>query len=379
MSGDPDQEYFVDGITEDLITELPRFRSLFVIARKSSFVYKGRNVRAQEVARELGVRYIAEGSVRKAGNRIRVSAQLVDANSEKEVWAQRFDRDLTDVFEVQNEVVQSIVARMTNRLEAADLQRANRKELANLDAYDCVLRAKYHHHRETKDDNAEALRLSELAVDLDPTYAPAHAWLACSLGQRLGRRFRPWSKKDFERCVEEVETGRSLDDHDAECHRILCEINLIRREYDHAKYHHDRALSLNPNDPRIVAQRGSVLASLGQAGDGVRWIEQAFRLDPAEPEDYCLPALVVLHTASRYEEAIVAFNRISRPSYSAHAHVAACYAELHQSTEAQQHTTQVIALFPTFSTERYAKTLRLRDEADREHIRAGMLRAGLPH
>jgi adenylate cyclase len=154
---------------------------------------------------------------------------------------------------------------------------------------------------------------------------------------------------------------------------------LIRREYDHAKYHHDRALSLNPNDPRIVAQRGSVLASLGQAGDGVRWIEQAFRLDPAEPEDYCLPALVVLHTASRYEEAIVAFNRISRPSYSAHAHVAACYAELHQSTEAQQHTTQVIALFPTFSTERYAKTLRLRDEADREHIRAGMLRAGLPH
>lgn len=300
MSGDPDQEYFVDGITEDLITELSRFRSLFVIARKSSFVYKGRNVRAQEVARELGVRYIAEGSVRKAGNRIRVSAQLVDANSEKEVWAQRFDRDLTDVFEVQNEVVQSIVARMTNRLEAADLQRANRKELANLDAYDCVLRAKYHHHRETKDDNAEALRLSELAVDLDPTYAPAHAWLACSLGQRLGRRFRPWSKKDFERCVEEAETGRSLDDHDAECHRILCEINLIRREYDHAKYHHDRALSLNPNDPRIVAQRGSVLASLGQAGDGVRWIEQAFRLDPAEPEDYCLPALVVLHTASRY-------------------------------------------------------------------------------
>ena len=378
LSGDPAQEYFVDGISEDLITELSRFRSLFVIARNSSFVYKGRHVRASEVARELGVRYIAEGSVRKAGDRIRVTAQLVDAANGKEVWAQRFDRDLTDVFEVQNEVVQAIVALMTTRLEGAALEIAKRKEVASLDAYDCVLRAKYHHHRVTKEDNAEAVRLSELAVKLDPTYAPAHGWLACSLGQALRRGFRPWSESDLDRSFEEAEIGRSLDDNDAECHRILCEINLIRGEYDRAKYHHDRAISLNPNDPRIVAQRGYLLAWLGQAREGVTWIEQALRLDPAQPEDYRLTALIVLHAAGRYTDAIVAFNGISRPGYSALAHVAACHAELGHSSKAEQQAAKVLEALSTFSAESYAKSLKFRDEADREHIRAGMLKAGLP-
>lgn len=378
MSGDADQDYFVDGITEDLITDLSRFRSLFVIARNSSFVYKDKNVRAQQVARELGVRYIAEGSVRKVGNRIRVTAQLLDAASGKEVWAQRFDRDLTDVFEVQNEVVQSMVAILTTRLEAADLERANRKEVGRLDAYDCVLRAKHHHHRVTVDDNAEAIRLSELAVNLDPSYAQAHAWLACSLGQGLRRGFRGWSEDDFHRSIEEAETGRALDDNDAECHRILCEINMIRDDYDRAKYHHDRALSLNPNDPRIVAQRGYLLTALGQAGEGVKWIEQALRLDPAQPGDYRLITLMVLHAASRYEEAVAAFSRISRPNHAAHAHVAACFAEIGQDGKAQEHAANVVALHPAFSTAKYSKTLRFRDDSDREHIRAGMLRAGLP-
>jgi adenylate cyclase len=379
MSGDAEQEYFVDGITEDLITELSRFRSLFVIARNSSFVYKGKTVQAQQVARELGVRYIADGSVRKAGDRIRVTAQLIDAASGKEVWAQRFDHHLTDVFQVQNEVVQSIIAVMTTRLEAADLERANRKALASLDAYDCTLRAKYHHHRVTKEDNAEALRLSERAVTLDPNYAQAHAWLACSIGQAMARDFMPWSESEVRRSFEAAETARSLDDNDAECHRILCEINLIRGDYDRAQYHQDRALYLNPNDPRMVAQRGYLLTWLGRADEGVRWIEQALRLDPAQPEDYHRRALIVFHAASRYEEAIAAFSRLSRPSYSAHAHVAACEAEAGGIREAQRHAAQVVELSPAFSSERYAKTLLFKNDGDRERIRAGMLKAGLPH
>ena len=253
MSGDPEQQYFVDGIAEDLITELSRFRSLFVIARNSSFFYKGRSFRVQDVARDLGVRYLAEGSVRKAGKRVRITAQLVDATSGNHIWAQHFDRDFEDVFAVQNEVVQSIVAVLTRRVEATDLDRANRKP-ASLMSYDYVLRAKHHHHRVTEEDNARALQMVEMAVTLDPNYAQAHAWLACILGQAMIRGFIPQSETNFKRAFEAAETARSLDDDDAECHRILCEIYLIR-------------------DPRMVAQRGHLLTWLGQAAEAVEWIE----------------------------------------------------------------------------------------------------------
>jgi adenylate cyclase len=377
MSGDPDQEYFVDGITEDLIMELSRFRSLFVIARNSSFFYKGRSVRAQDIAGELGVRYVAEGSVRKAGNRVRITAELVDAASGSQVWAQRFDRDLEDVFAVQNEVVQSIVAILERRLEAADLERVNRTEPKSWVAYDYVLRAKHHHHRVTKDDNAQALAMAETAVTLDPSYAQAHAWVACSLGQAMTRGYKPWSDNDLRRSFEAAELARSLDDNDAECHRILCEINLIRREYDRAQYHQERALSLNPNDPRIMAQRGYLLTWLGQASEGVKWIEQALRLDPAQSDEYHVRALVVLHAAHRYADALHAFSRISRPQYSAHAHVAACFAELGETTKAQGHAAKVLGLEPGFSAKKYSETLHFKHEADREHIRSGMLKAGL--
>jgi adenylate cyclase len=378
MSGDPEQEYFVDGITEDLIMELSRFRSLFVIARNSSFFYKGQRVRAQDIAGELGVRYVAEGSVRKAGNRLRITAELVDAASGSQVWAQRFDRDLEDVFAVQNEVVQCIAAILERRLEAADLERVNRTEPKSWVAYDYVLRAKHHHHRVTKDDNARALEMAETAITLDPSYAQAHAWVACSLGQAMNRGYRPWSDNDLRRSFEAAELARSLDDNDAECHRILCEINLIRREYDRAQYHQERALSLNPNDPRIVAQRGYLLTWLGRGSEGVKWIEQALRLDPAQPHEYNVRALVVLHAAHRYDDALHAFSRISRPQYSAHAHVAACLAELGETTKAQGHAAEVLGLEPGFSTKQYCESLHFKHEADREDIRSGMLKAGLP-
>jgi adenylate cyclase len=378
MSGEAEQEYFVDGITEDLIAEFSRFRSLFVVARNSSFVYKGRNVRVQEVARELGVHYVVEGSVRRAAKRIRVAAQLIEATNGSHVWAQRFDRDVDDVFAVQNELTESIVAILMRRLEAEDLSRIIRKPPASLVAYDYVLRAKHHHHRTTEEDNAIALKMAEAAVSLDPHYAPAHAWVACALGQAMNRGFIRPSQSLMRRAFDEAEIGRSLDDDDAECHRILCEINLLRRDYDRASYHQERALSLNPNDPRMVAQRGYLLTALGHADEGVTWIEKALRLDPAQHDDYYIRSMIVLHAAQRHADAVAIFSRTAKPQFFTHAHMAACLAELDETARAQSHVADVLQSRPDFSAATYAETLPFRNQPDRDHIRGGMLKAGLP-
>jgi len=176
MSGDAEQEYFVDGIVEDVITELSRYPDLFVIARNSTFIYKGRAVDIKQAGRELGVRYVVEGSARKAGNRVRITVQLIDAEKGHHVWAERYERDLADVFAVQDEITQMIVAALPGRVEAAQTALAKRKPPQAMAAYDYLLRAKDYHHRRTKEDNVKALEMAEKAIELDPEYAQAWAW-----------------------------------------------------------------------------------------------------------------------------------------------------------------------------------------------------------
>ena len=183
MSCDPEQEFFVDGLSEDIITELSRFHELLVISRNSTFVHKGKAVKVQEVAREFGVDYVLEGSVRKSGDRIRVTVQLIDGETDRHVWAERYDRELEDIFAIQDEMTRAIVATLPGRVEAATHDRAKRKHTGNMAAYECVLAAKVLHHRSIREDNAEAQRLLDRALALDPNYAHAHAWKACVLGQ----------------------------------------------------------------------------------------------------------------------------------------------------------------------------------------------------
>ena len=183
MSGEPDQDFFSDGLTEDIITELSRFRDLLVISRNSTFVYKGRAINVQEVARAFGVHYVVEGSVRKSGNRVRITVQLIDAKSDRHVWAERYDRELSDIFAVQDEVVSAIVGTLPGRVEAAAHERAQRNPTKDMRAYEYVLAAKVLHHRSRREDNVEAQRLIEKAIELDPKYAHAHAWRGCIVGQ----------------------------------------------------------------------------------------------------------------------------------------------------------------------------------------------------
>ena len=189
MSGDPEQDYFADGLTEDIITELARFQSFFVIARNSTFVYKGKSVNVGKVGRDLGVAYIVEGSVRKAGNQVRITAQLIEAASGNHIWAEHYDHDLTNIFDLQDKVTQSIVAAIPGRLESADHNRIKRKRPEDMAIYDYVLHGKMFHHRSTKDDNIAALEVLNKAIELDPEFSESYAWKACTLGQALNRGF----------------------------------------------------------------------------------------------------------------------------------------------------------------------------------------------
>jgi adenylate cyclase len=217
MSGDPEQEFFADGLTEDIIAELSRFRDLLVISRNSTFVHKGKAVKVQEVAREFGVDYVLEGSVRKAGDRIRVTVQLIDGQTDRHIWAERYDRKLEDIFAIQDEMTRAIVATLPGRVEAATHDRAKRKPTDNMAAYECVLTAKVLHHRSIREDNAEAQRLLDRALALDPNYAHAHAWKGCVLGQMWTYGWCADRDGTFQQVAAELETALALDDNTATC------------------------------------------------------------------------------------------------------------------------------------------------------------------
>jgi adenylate cyclase len=378
MSKDEEQEYFVDGMTEDIITELSRYHDLFVIARNSTFTYKGRAVDVTEVGRELGVRYIIEGSVRKSGSRVRITVQLIDASDGHHLWAERYDRELEDVFAVQDEITQVIVANLPRRVEAAYLEESKRKPTENMAAYDYILRAKDHHHKRTQEDNIKAIEMAQKAIELDPGYSQAHAWHACSLGQALGAGYIE-EEKVLGQIVEAAKSLEANQQDDAECHRILTELNLhFYADFDKARFHQDRAHALNPNDPRIVSQRGEMLVWLGEAAEAVGWIEKAMLLDPSEAEKRVKHLGKAHYVAQRYQEAIDAFKRCPHLGHVEHAYLAACFAALSNSAEAEKETAHVLESNPNFTIEAALERSPYALDSDREHQRETMLKAGLP-
>jgi adenylate cyclase len=378
ISGDPEQEFFADGLTEDIITELSRFRDLLVISRNSTFVHKGKSVNVQAVGREFGVDYVLEGSVRKAGGRVRVTVQLIDAETDRHVWADRYDRNLEDIFAIQDELTGAIAATLPGRVEAAHYERAKRKTTDNTAAYECLLAAKVLHHRSTRGDNAEAQRLLERAVALDPNYAHAHAWKACVLGQTYVYGWCDDPEATLQQLKRELDIALTLDDNDSDVHRILAALSVVRGDHDKAAYHQERALALNPNYDLVVVQQGELLTWLGRPEEGIDWIKKAMRLNPHHPERFWSHLGRAYFVARRYAEAVEAFSRISRPDDTLHAFLAAALARLGDRTAAAAHVGEVLRLDPSFSVAAHLSTLHYRYDNDREHHREALLEAGLP-
>jgi adenylate cyclase len=378
MSGDAEQEFFADGITEDIITELSRFRDLFVISRNSSFKYKGKAVNVQEFARGLGVQYVVEGSVRKVGRRVRITVQLIDAETDRHVWAERYDRDLEDIFAIQDEVTMAIAAILPGRVEAAARDRAARKPTDNMAAYECVLTGKLLHHRSNREDNARAQQLLDRAIALDPTYAHAHAWKACVLGQTWVYNWCESREQTEVVILGELQKALALDDNDSDVHRVLAAINLIRDNHEQALYHQKRALSLNPNDDLVVVQQGEMLTWVGQPVEGIEWIRKAMRLNPYHPERFWSHLGRACFAAGRHAEALEALRCLTNPDAVQRSLVSACHAMLGDAAAATRERHATLAQAPGFRAADHLATLHYRSPEDRERHRDALARAGFP-
>lgn len=377
MSGDPEQEFFADGLTEDIITELSRHHELFVISRNSSFIYKNRAVNVREVAEKLGAQYLVEGSVRKVGDRVRVTAQLIDTTNDTHIWADRYDRKLDDIFAIQDEVTAAIAATLPGRLEAAQRDQLARKKPASMAAYECVLTAKVLHHRSTVPDNEQARALIDRAVALDPDYAHAHAWRACILGQAWVHDWCEDKDTVWNEIGAELDKALALDDNDADVHRILAAVNVNSNALTTARYHQERALALNPNYDLVVVQQGELLTWLGRPEEGTEWIRKAMRLNPHHPERFWSHLGKAHFAAHQYGEAIEAFMHLSVMDHVQHAFVAASYGWLGDEIAASAHAARVRALEPGFDLDAFLGTLHFTRDSDVQHVRDGLLKAGL--
>jgi adenylate cyclase len=377
LSDDKEQQFVSDGITEDIITELARFRQMQVLARNSSFRYRGSDLDMIRVGRELGVHYLVEGSVRRIGARIRITAQLIDAKSGHHLWAEKFDRDQDDIFAVQDQVVRTIVATLIGRLQAAGAEVAKRKPPASLAAYECVLRADAL-PLEDPAAVAEARQLYEKAIELDPGYARAYALLAINYDAEWEGEFdAPDSLLD--RALEFANKSVALDENDSVCHSALCVVHLARRNYHLAEHHGQRALELNRNRSAQLASLGFLYSHMGRPEEGLAYFKEARALDPFFEPSWYWPGLGVAYfVAHQYGDAIAAASRSPKSSYSTHVYLAACYAYANADVEARRHVAEVLRLAPNFSIQKYMTRELLKCDADRQHLIEGLRKAGLP-
>jgi TolB-like protein/Flp pilus assembly protein TadD len=374
MSGDVEQEYFSDGITEDIITELSRFRSLFVIARNSSFQYRDKAVDVRRVAQELGVQYVVEGSVRRMANRVRITAQLVDTASGNHMWSERYDRALDDIFAVQDEVVRTIVATLEGRVAATVAEHARRKPTGHLGAYECILRGIRHLRGYGPDDNKRAVELFQQAMDLDPSYALARAYRAFADVVMHGYADTP--RSILANALSLARSAVEMSDDDGRCHWILGLIHAYGGNPRAAELHYQRAISLNPNDANALATSGIALAWLGRADEGITRIHEAMRLNPYHPDWYWADLGMALYAARRYSDAVEAFGRSAAQGPWSLSRIAACYAQMNRLEDAAAAIAEVLRQQPDFSV---AKSRHgVWNPVEAEHVREGLRKAGLP-
>ena len=372
MSGDVEQEYFSDGITEDIITELSRFRNLFVIARNSSFTYKGRAVDVKKVGRELGVDFIVEGSVRRLGDRIRITAQLINAANGSHVWAERYDRPLDGIFDLQDEVVATIAASAEGRVASAVADHAETKPRANISAYEAILRARQL-LATYQTEAAEPLLRQALAID--PNYAQAYAWL--SWIQMV--KFFYDLKADT---IREAETlGKkavALDPNDSQCHANLAFAYLFQRKFELANAATQRALEINSNDPLAVNSRAQWLSRAGFAKEALKKLDEMVRRDPQPPSWYWGNRATALLSLERYEEATAAIDRKDRTFWWDHYLRGICYAYLGNISQAHAEIVAMQTDRPSVTISEILMAEPFKNFADEQRITNGLRKAGLP-
>jgi serine/threonine protein kinase/Tfp pilus assembly protein PilF len=361
-----------EGLAEDTIVSLSKFRSLFVIARNASFRFRSDDL--ARIKTELGVHYVVDGRVRKGGDRILISVELIRAEDGRDLWAERFDRPMAELFQVQEEVTRTIVATLVNRVEAARLEEVRRAPTERLAAYDFLLRGRDHHHRQTLEDNARAQELIKRAIELDPNYALAHAWFACCIGQCYGLGGPvPQDMDPFEMLAR----SHALDPDEPELHRIYAAMYLSMRRYDESQAHNEKGLALNPNDDRIVCQRGEILTYLGRAQEALEWIRSAMRLNPFYSDSVRSDLARALYCTGQWTESLQTLQRIATPRVAHRAYMASCHLQLGDRTAAERTRDDLLAANRGFQLDRFLASLLFRRAEDRAGLERDLRALGL--
>jgi adenylate cyclase len=376
IGADPAQEYLSDGITEDIITGLARFAKLSVVARNSTFAYKGKAVDVRQVGRELGVRYVLEGSVRRSGDRARITAQLIDASDGTHIWAASFDRELNDLFSVQDEVTQQIVGRLDVELDRAQLEQASRSSHKDFGAYDLVLQARKLIYDESEANHRESRDLLERAVAIDDKLAAAYVELAwVYLGEyRFGWNARP---APLDRALKAAARAVELEPNNGFAHWRLAKILFFRKEFDRFEAEMRRALALNPNQAETLADVAIHLAVRDRIDEAYQYAQRAIQLDPNLTWTY------FVHTTyhyrnKRFREALAAAYQVNSPNfYYTHLWLAVCYAQLGEMEAARKEAAEVLRLKPDFAWMDEVAMWNLPD-AYATHVAEGARKAGLP-
>ncbi|MCH9051589.1 MAG: tetratricopeptide repeat protein [Proteobacteria bacterium] len=378
LSGDPEQEYFADGITEDLTTNLSKISGLFVIARNSAFAYKGKQTDARAIAHELGVKYVLEGSVRRAGQRVRVSARLVDADSGLLLWSEKFDDEKDDIFAVQDTITQQIAGMLITNLRQEELKRSTAKPTNNLDAYDLVLKGRAQLTRASRKSNRDARRMFERAIQVDPNYAAAYAWLARAHSQMAADGWTEFPGEALKRADELATKALTIDPELVEAHHTLARVYSVQFQLERAITEIDRALALNPSDAEAHGDRGVILLWAGRLEEAVTSLETAFKFDPNLRSDYVFAYGLALYSLGRHEDAITILERGAarhRTYVFIPAVLVAAYGQIGRVEEARRNAQKVKRLFPIFDAETFGRRFQNREHYD--YLAEGLKKGGL--
>jgi adenylate cyclase len=381
MSGDPEQEYFADGMVEEITTALTRFKSLFVIARNSSFTFKGRAVDVKEVGRRLGVRYVLEGSVRKASGKVRIAGQLIDAVTGAHIWADRFERDLTDVFALQDEVTVAVVSAIQPKLFQTEIALAARRRPENLTAYDFYLRAMPQFYLATREGNAEAIRLAHRALELDPRFGPVTALAGLCHMQNVLWGYGVDPQFDRKEAIRLLRLALSIDDDDPDTLAVAAVTSAFMvGDSEGAIEMADRAVALNPNSYAAWYCRGWVYRVAGLQDEALRSFERSMRMSPVDPQlhqSFAGMGLAFIELG-RFDEAIVAGKKAQRqnPSFPiAYRCLAAAFAHLGRDAEAREAAARLLETDPAFTISAW---IGRGGQSNSKMLIEGLRKAGLP-
>ena len=379
LSGDSEQEYFSDGISNDIITDLAKFRELLVIASNTTFTYKNKPVNVQEIGRELDVRYVVEGSIQRAGDKLRINAQLVDTAGGHYLWTERYDRDLKDLFIVQNEIVQTIVAKLAVKVKSAEQARTKHKDPRSFKAYDYLLRGQELFARRSRSANNEANQMFAKAIELDPQYGAAYAGLGWTHFRNVSDGWTEFIDQALQQAVDLARKALELDDAMASAYNLLGSAHIFQAQYELAINELHHAIKLNPNNSESHALLGWVLLWSGHADEAIQALEKTIRLDVRSKQVVFLFHLgLAYYLEGQYQKAVAVLEEgvVQDPDYIGyHIGLAATYAQLGRTADAEREAANTLQRNPFFEVGFYGTAFRNPD--DREKIRAGLRKAGL--